>query len=158
MPAYPVYVDPIGYANMGQPSPNVGGIPFGIHRTTVNPQGPMQNPLNPQQQVQRWFTLQDDIDFENATTATAPAQVVTITDQLASTFDWTTFHLTEIAFGETLLTIPASSSTTGRRPVSSAKTIIPEASGTPSSRWSAGRGANRPARSRTTPSCSSWSR
>jgi len=31
------------------------------------------------------------IDFENAKTATAPAHMVTITDQLASTLDWRTF-------------------------------------------------------------------
>jgi RHS repeat-associated protein len=48
------------------------------------------------------------IDFENAATATAPAQTVTITDQLASTLDWSTFRLTEIGFGDTSLAIPAS--------------------------------------------------
>ncbi len=47
------------------------------------------------------------IDFENAMTATAPAQAVTITDQLAPTLDLTTFRLTEISFGDTILTIPA---------------------------------------------------
>jgi RHS repeat-associated protein len=49
------------------------------------------------------------IDFENASSATAPAQGVTITDQLAPTLDWSTFRLTEIGFGDTILTIPADS-------------------------------------------------
>jgi hypothetical protein len=49
------------------------------------------------------------IDFENSPTATAPAQAVTITDQLAATLDWTTFQLTESAFGDTLLIIPPGS-------------------------------------------------
>jgi hypothetical protein len=49
------------------------------------------------------------IDFENAMTATAPAQAVTITDQLAPTLDWSTFRLTEIGFGDILLTVPANS-------------------------------------------------
>ena len=46
------------------------------------------------------------IDFENESAATAPAQAVTITDQLAPTIDWTTFHLAEVGFGDTTLTIP----------------------------------------------------
>ena len=46
------------------------------------------------------------IDFENATNATAPAQQVLITDQLASTLDWSTFELTEISFGDQLLALP----------------------------------------------------
>src|SRR5262249_43822030 len=47
------------------------------------------------------------IDFENDATATAPAQRVEITDQLSTNLDWTTFQLTEIGFGDILLTIPA---------------------------------------------------
>jgi RHS repeat-associated protein len=47
------------------------------------------------------------IDFENDATATAPAQRVDITDQLSANLDWTTFQLTEIGFGDVLLTIPA---------------------------------------------------
>jgi RHS repeat-associated protein len=47
------------------------------------------------------------IDFENDPTATAPAQRVTVTDQLSTNFDWNTFSLTEVGFGDTLIPIPA---------------------------------------------------
>ncbi len=49
------------------------------------------------------------IQFENSPTATAPAQSVTITDQLDPTLDWTAFQLTGIAWGDTILTIPPDS-------------------------------------------------
>ena len=42
-------------------------------------------------------------------TATAPRRPSTITDQLDPTLDWSTFQLTEIGFGDTILTIPAGS-------------------------------------------------
>ena len=45
------------------------------------------------------------IDFENATNATAPVQQVVITDQLSTNFDWTTFSVTEVGFGNTLIPI-----------------------------------------------------
>jgi RHS repeat-associated protein len=41
--------------------------------------------------------------------ATAPAQQVTVTDQLSSDLDWSTFQLTGISFGDIHLTIPADS-------------------------------------------------
>ena len=47
------------------------------------------------------------IDFENDATATAPAQFVTLTDQLDPDLDWSTFALTEIGFGDHLIAIPA---------------------------------------------------
>ncbi len=50
------------------------------------------------------------IDFENDPTATAPAQEVTITDQLDTTdLDTSTFQLTGIGWGDTVLSIPAGS-------------------------------------------------
>jgi RHS repeat-associated protein len=49
------------------------------------------------------------IDFENASTATAPAQSVTVTEQLDSNLDWTTFLLTGIGWGDFNLAIPANS-------------------------------------------------
>ncbi|QKS29606.1 MAG: tandem-95 repeat protein [Candidatus Accumulibacter similis] len=51
-------------------------------------------------------TLPYRIDFENDATATAPAQIVTITDQLDPDLDWSTFALTEIGFGDHLITVP----------------------------------------------------
>jgi hypothetical protein len=47
------------------------------------------------------------VEFENDPNATAPAQIVTITDQLSSHLDWTTFELTEITFGEHIISVPA---------------------------------------------------
>ncbi len=49
------------------------------------------------------------VDFENDTTATAPAQFVRISDQLSDDFDWSTFELTEIGFGDTLIAVPEGS-------------------------------------------------
>ena len=46
------------------------------------------------------------VDFENHPEATAPAQLVTIVDPLASEFDWATFELTEIGFGDVVIPIP----------------------------------------------------
>ena len=46
------------------------------------------------------------IDFENESSATAPAQIVTITDQLDANLDWNSFALTEIGFGDELITVP----------------------------------------------------
>ena len=49
------------------------------------------------------------INFENAPTASAPAQQVTITDQLDPNLDWNTFQLTALGFGDTVITIPSGS-------------------------------------------------
>lgn len=46
------------------------------------------------------------IDFENDAVAQVPAQQVRITNQLDSDLDWSTFELTEIGFGDELITIP----------------------------------------------------
>jgi RHS repeat-associated protein len=47
-----------------------------------------------------------EIDFANSTNATAPAQIVQVTDALSTNLDWTTFGLTEIAFGTEFISIP----------------------------------------------------
>jgi RHS repeat-associated protein len=47
------------------------------------------------------------VDFENDPTATAPAQTVTVTDQLDPNLNWSTFALTQVGFGDTNITIPA---------------------------------------------------
>jgi RHS repeat-associated protein len=54
-------------------------------------------------------TLAYRVDFENESNATAPAQIVTVTDQLDGDLDWTTFELTEIGFGDTRIAVPAKS-------------------------------------------------
>ena len=45
------------------------------------------------------------INFENDATATAPAQFVTITDELADTLDWTTFRLEQVGFGDHFINV-----------------------------------------------------
>jgi RHS repeat-associated protein len=49
------------------------------------------------------------IDFENDPAATAPAQIVTISDQLDKNLNWNTFQLTEVGFGDTIIPAPAGS-------------------------------------------------
>lgn len=49
------------------------------------------------------------IDFENDEDATAPAQVVMVTDPLSDSLDWSTFTLTETGFGDHLIPIPPGS-------------------------------------------------
>jgi RHS repeat-associated protein len=49
------------------------------------------------------------IDFENAASATAPAQVVTVSDQLDPGLDLSTFQFTQVGFGDTVITVPAGS-------------------------------------------------
>ena len=46
------------------------------------------------------------VTFENSSTATAPAQSVTITNNLNSNFDLSTFQLTGIGFGDNNIVIP----------------------------------------------------
>lgn len=46
------------------------------------------------------------IHFENETNATAPAQRVMLSNQLTNLLDWTTFELTEIAFGDQFIAVP----------------------------------------------------
>ncbi len=50
-------------------------------------------------------TLPYTIEFENASSATAPAQEVNVTDQLSSDLDWSTFQLTQIGFGDINVTV-----------------------------------------------------
>ena len=47
------------------------------------------------------------IDFENDARATAPAQMVDITDNLSPDFDWSTLELTSVGWGDTVIAIPA---------------------------------------------------
>ncbi|MGD8450865.1 MAG: RHS repeat-associated core domain-containing protein [Phycisphaerae bacterium] len=49
------------------------------------------------------------IDFENDDTATAPAQQVVISDPLSSDLVWSTFRVSEVAFGDQLIEAPPDS-------------------------------------------------
>ena len=46
------------------------------------------------------------INFENASNASAPAQVVIVSDPLTNTLDWTTLQLTDVGFGDQFFPIP----------------------------------------------------
>jgi RHS repeat-associated protein/uncharacterized repeat protein (TIGR01451 family) len=46
------------------------------------------------------------IDFENVTNATAPAQQVIVTDQLSTNYDWSSFNVSEVGFGDLLMALP----------------------------------------------------
>lgn len=46
------------------------------------------------------------INFENLPDATAPAQQVSVADELSQNLDWRTFQLAEIAFGDTVVDVP----------------------------------------------------
>ncbi len=50
------------------------------------------------------------VDFENESTASAPAQQVAIWDQLSTNLDWVAFELSEIGFGDQLIVPPPGSS------------------------------------------------
>lgn len=49
------------------------------------------------------------IRFENDTNATAPAQQVSVVDPLSTNLDWTSFELTEVGFGDHIISVPAHS-------------------------------------------------
>ncbi|WP_294533083.1 CARDB domain-containing protein, partial [uncultured Rhodoblastus sp.] len=49
------------------------------------------------------------IDFENSKTASAPAQAVTVTQQLDSSLDWRTFRLTGFGFDNLTTSLPGAS-------------------------------------------------
>jgi hypothetical protein len=46
------------------------------------------------------------VNFENESSATAPAQTVTVTEQLDPNLDWSTFQLGDIGFGTFLVSVP----------------------------------------------------
>jgi RHS repeat-associated protein len=46
------------------------------------------------------------INFENESSATAPAHEVTISNPLSANLDWSTFELTEIGFGDRFIAVP----------------------------------------------------
>ena len=51
-------------------------------------------------------TFHYKVEFENDETATAPAQIVTVSDPIDSDLDWITFSLAEIGFGDEKIAIP----------------------------------------------------
>jgi hypothetical protein len=63
--------------------------------------------FGPQNFVSDARLLPYQINFENASTATAPAQRVDIADQLDPNLDWTSLELSAVGFGDTYIAVPA---------------------------------------------------
>jgi RHS repeat-associated protein len=63
----------------------------------------------PQHYVKPGTVFPYRIDFENASTASAPAQRVTITNQLSDSLDWSSLEFVDVGFGDTNLLIPSGS-------------------------------------------------
>ena len=78
--------------NSGDPNDKVGPAGFG-----------------PSDFVAAGSLLPYRIDFENASTASAPAQQVEITDQLSSNVDWSSFRITEVGWGDNVIAVPPDS-------------------------------------------------
>ncbi len=63
--------------------------------------------FGPQGFIPNTITLPYVITFDNKPTANAPAQIVTVTQQLDSNLDWSTFQLDDFDFGGQVYAIPA---------------------------------------------------
>jgi RHS repeat-associated protein len=102
--------DPNGSATSPGPSGGSGGVGGQAgSASSIDPNallGP--NGYGAQHFIDAHSNVPYEIDFENASTATAPAQRVTISNQLDPNLDLSTFQLTQLAFGDTLLLIPNS--------------------------------------------------
>ncbi len=90
------------------PGGSAGASGTGAAASSVDPNG-LIGPagFSTQAFVAPGTVLPYEIDFENSPSATAPAQEVTISDPLDPNLNPATFQLTEIAFGDTVLSIPA---------------------------------------------------
>ena len=112
--------DPVGGEGSGCPcqctppggAPGVPGTPGpACSATQLAPLDPndLSGPagFGPQHFVVAGQTFPYLIDFENKATANAPAQVVTVTQQLSANLDWTTFQLGAFGFGGQTFPIPA---------------------------------------------------
>jgi len=89
-PTDPDIPDPSGPENITSDDPN----------NIIGPAG-----FGPENFVSGAAPLSYTIDFENAATATAPAQVVTITQQLDPNLNWNTFRLTGFGFDNLTYTL-----------------------------------------------------
>lgn len=93
-----------------QPPTNPGGdgsstnVISGDPNELLGPSG-----YGPQNFVRADSLLPYTIHFENETNATAPAQRVVLSNHLTNLLDWTTFELTEIAFGDQFIAVPPQS-------------------------------------------------
>ena len=82
-------------------------MPVGLSHDPNSKTGPTG--FGPQGFISGDAVLPYRIDFENAATATAPAQRVVVTDPLDPNIDWSTLQFNEVGFGNNIITIPAGS-------------------------------------------------
>ncbi|HEV3343349.1 MAG TPA: RHS repeat-associated core domain-containing protein, partial [Pirellulales bacterium] len=76
---------------------------------SIDPNDKVGPGFGPDGFVQAGALLPYRVDFENSSTATAPAQEVIVTDQLSSNLDWSSFRITEVGRGNLVLAVPADS-------------------------------------------------
>ena len=106
------YLEHYGYGETSNPpSDTVATGPIDTATTEyVRPRDPNEKVgpagFGEQQLVSVGDELQYVVYFENVITATVPAQEVFVTDYLDPDLDWTTFRLTEIAWGDIVISIP----------------------------------------------------
>ena len=98
-PYFPV--PPMGPPGGGGPSPTVGSHD---PNASIGPAG-----FGTSHFITPDTLLPYQVDFENSPSATAPAQLVMITDSLDPNLDWKTLQLTGVGFGDTNIVIPANS-------------------------------------------------
>ena len=87
---------------MPGPNPPVPPIPPIDPNELLGPSG-----YGPQNYIQTTELLPYRINFENDKSALAPAHQVTVSNPLSANFDWTTFQLTEVGFGDHFIAVPA---------------------------------------------------
>ncbi|MEM9018683.1 MAG: hypothetical protein AAGC68_16865 [Verrucomicrobiota bacterium] len=107
----------------GEGDGNSGGEGGGDSANSIDPNEKLGPGYGPEGWVTADALLPYRINFENLgpgsvdvngdpyeTFATAPAQRVTITDELEDSLDWSTFRITEFGFGDTVVHVPADTS------------------------------------------------
>ena len=91
----------------------------------VGPQG-----FGPEGFVQPGGEFGYTVRFQNQPTATAPAQVVTVTQQLDADLDWTTFRLTGFGWGDNEFTVPAGRTSYHTRVTDAARNAVVDVNAT----------------------------
>ena len=97
--------------NPNYPNGYVGGPP-NANNTVPNthssdPNGKMTVGYGTQGYIAPNIAIPYTIYFENQPTATAPAQIVTVTDNLDPNLDWTTVQLSQIEFNNVTIDVPS---------------------------------------------------
>ena len=96
--------DPFAY----QPPDSAVNVPV---RHSADPNGKLTTGYGTNGYIAANAPITYTIYFENQATATAPAQIVTVTDPLDPNLDWTTVQLSQIQFNNVTINVPGSSNT-----------------------------------------------